>query len=198
MLYSELTLVRRGHFRVMRKRVPRISVAKLIGRLSLSAGLCSGSVIVILMVIIVVGVLCRYVLRQPLSFVLPLSQLFLVCVVSLGVAYTQLVGGHVRVDVIIERLPLIPRSVLEVLFSIIGVCFSFVLAWQTVILFGPAFQWDWRETSIVRIPIWPFYGILAFGIAILTLQYLVKMYDATRELVKVLKGAGRGIESVEK
>ena len=174
----------------LRNIAARISPSRLVTQLSGLTGVVSGMMCLVLMLLIGAAVFSRYVLQLPLSFALPLSQMFLVAILGLGIAYTLSVGGHIRTRVVEEllaRLPLGKKqlSVLdhsrEIFCKIVGLSYCSVLTWQAIVLFEQAYRQQWAEKSTYHFPLPPFYGILAGGALLLCLQYLVEIYRYIRQ-----------------
>ena len=68
-------------------------------------GYFSGWLVPLMMVLVLVEVFMRYVLNQPLMLADEFSAYLLVALTFLGAAYTWKERGHVRITVLISRLP---------------------------------------------------------------------------------------------
>ena len=75
-------------------------------------------------------VIGRYFFNQPLVGTVEVTELLMGLIVYLGVGYTTLLRGHIRVDILITHLPPRPQALLELLTLGIGMVFTFLMGWQ--------------------------------------------------------------------
>ena len=78
------------------------SIEKLIDILS---GRLQAAVVFLLMIMLLVEVLTRYILNSPLSIAEEMGGYLLVSITFMGLAYTWKEKGHVRVTLLMSRLP---------------------------------------------------------------------------------------------
>ena len=125
----------------------------------------------------------RYLLNRPLPGALELSELLMVFLVFGCFAHTELVNGHVDVDVLVNRFPPRGRAVCEALAALLGAGFWGAIAWRTVVR-----ALDIRgagETSTnLGLPIWPFVAIAAAGSALFTFALLYRRWDVVRRVIR--------------
>ena len=86
------------------------------------AGL-SGLILIAMMLTISYDVIARYAFGAPTKWSLEVNEYFLLAVVYLSGAWTLRVGGHVRVDILLQRLSDRTKTKLEVFDSILGAPF---------------------------------------------------------------------------
>jgi TRAP-type C4-dicarboxylate transport system permease small subunit len=140
--------------------------------------LCENSLMIVggiclflLMALVVGDAGGRYFFNAPISGVYEISEFYLMIpIVFLGLAQTQRLKAHVRVELLLERLPVTVARVLEVVFLlstvIVFACITYVTArngWNNIVLN----RWT---TGVVAIPTGPSWLILAFGSGIFTLR----------------------------
>lgn len=156
-----------------------------IERIARWCALAAGAVLLLLMLLTVADVAMRSVLGAPIFGTIDISELGLVLVVFLGLAYCGHSGGHVSVDLLDSLMP--PRLSLlgGILTRFLSVSVLGLLAWRTV-----AKAWDARtygdSSNLLGIAHWPFLYAIALGAA---LHALVLILDATALL------SGRGPEA---
>jgi TRAP-type C4-dicarboxylate transport system permease small subunit len=140
----------------------------------------AGAVFLIpLMLITTADVICRDLFNRPVAGAVELSGYFLAVFVLLGLGYTQQVKGHVEVSVIISRLPLRPRLILNIITTLIGLFIFSILVWQGLVV-------GIRERTVsdmLRIPQSPFRLLVAVAAFSVCLELLVDIGDSIRKLV---------------
>lgn len=92
---------------------------------------------------------------------------------GLALAFTHRSGGHVAIGIVVSRLPRRLAMSFEVGVAVLSAGLFGFAAWRLV---GVANRL--REVGTVsdalRLPYYPFVGVLAFGIAVLALSFLVE------------------------
>lgn len=145
-------------------------------------GLVAGVLAVVMTVAVTYEVVLRYVFRSPTEFTLALTEYMLVACALLGAAYTLRQDGHVRVDLIINRLRPRARSILDIITSLVALSYCAVLTWQGWPYFWRCYQLNWRDDSPAMLPLAPVYFMLPLGAFLLCVQYLVKIYGYVSSL----------------
>ncbi|MGB9699033.1 MAG: TRAP transporter small permease subunit [Thermodesulfobacteriota bacterium] len=84
------------------------SLVIIIEKLASGSGFISGLFVPVMMILIVVEVFMRYVLHSPPMIADEFSAYMLVALSYLGFAYTWRQGGHVRIEILVNRLA--PRT----------------------------------------------------------------------------------------
>ena len=78
---------------------------EIIAKLADLAGYISGWMVPIMVALVAVEVFTRYVLHDPTMIADEFSAYLLVALSYLGLAYTWRKGGHVRITILVSRLP---------------------------------------------------------------------------------------------
>jgi TRAP-type C4-dicarboxylate transport system permease small subunit len=128
----------------------------------------------------------RYFFNAPISGVYEISEFYLmIAIVFLSLAHTQRLKSHVRVELVLERLPVLLARTLEVLFLlatvIVFACITYVTArtgWTNIVLN----RWT---TGVVAIPTGPSWLIVAVGSGIFTLRLA---FDALSLVIRPYPG----------
>lgn len=137
--------------------------------------LLTGLVILFIMFITVALVFSRYVLRDPISWVMPVTQYLLLYSAMMGAAYVLAIGGHVNVDLVVTRLSQKTRKVLEAVTSLMGLTFCVILTWQAWLLTWDAYVFNFRGEIPLAVPLFPMYIIMPIGGALLCLEFILKI-----------------------
>ncbi|MDF1791259.1 MAG: TRAP transporter small permease [Thalassobaculaceae bacterium] len=147
--------------------------------LSLMAGL-SGITLFVMMVMVVANTLTRKFLNWPITGVFELTASMLTLAVFLALAYTQKVGAHISVDVVSRHFSGGPKKLFELSAPVLGaVCFAWATYASWLFAFE-SFEMGEQEWGSITYPIWPVKMLVCFGLAALTLRYLVEVFLVAR------------------
>jgi len=139
-----------------------------------------GMVLLIPMMLLTAGeVIGRAVWSKPIPGSMELSSYMLAVFVLLGVAYTHQVKGHVRVTMLISRLPPKLQAALEVLTTFLSLCIVAIVAWQGWVL---ALE-EKAVSDMLRIPQAPFKFLVFIAGFSLCLELLLDLVDAAKSLM---------------
>lgn len=155
---------------------------------AVSAALSKLSELVVLVLVasMIYEVAARYLFRAPTIWAFDLAYMCTGALFILGSAQALRDDAHVRIDFLVERLPARVRRIID------GLAFLFLLApiaggltWVGLGKAWTAFVTGEVETVSPWAPLmWPFYTLLALGLASLTLQLAV-------EGIRALAGTAR-------
>jgi len=121
---------------------------------------------------------------RPILGAVELSAFFGAVVTAFSLGYTQMMKGHVVVDIFVERFPKKTRRVLNMISYLICMIFFALLAWQ--ISKHATNLWRTREiTETLRIAFYPFVYAVAIGCIILS---LVLLKDLLNTLLREKEG----------
>lgn len=163
-------------------RSPWRLFARAVKGLNVLAGYLSGITILITSLIICYGVVMRYFLSTPIDWGLELSIFLLIIATFMSAGYTQLLRGHVSIEVLDHLLPPHANKWRYLIGDILSLLFCAVLTWNSWQYFHEAFQ-DGRVSNSTWGPrLWIPYIFMAIGMTMLTLQLLVQVVDALIEL----------------
>jgi tripartite ATP-independent transporter DctM subunit len=134
-----------------------------------------GAGIVFLCLATVYDVLARYIFNQPTTWATEVSTYVLVAAVFLGAAHTHLVGGHVRVDVLLHRLRGEARRTALLTVAWIGLLVSVIMGWQSALMVLSDYQNGSRIFSLLLTPTWMPKLPIAVGLIVLSGAILVEI-----------------------
>jgi C4-dicarboxylate transporter, DctQ subunit len=106
--------------------------------------LVAGLLLVASVLIESVEIFMRYFLKQPLIWAMETCEYILFVIAFLGAPWLLKKGGHVSVDILIERLSLRLKNYLGLVSSGIGIAVSAIICW-----FGLVTAWDCYVTGVV-------------------------------------------------
>ncbi len=155
-------------------------VRKVIQRLTLS--LCFvGMFLLIPMMLLTTGdVVVRVVWGRHIPGTVELSSYMLAAFILLGVAYTHQVKGHVRVSMLVSRLPERAGLILDLITTLLSLFIISILAYQ-----GWEVGLEERTVSdILRIPQLPFRLLVAVAALFLWLELVIDLWISAGKLVR--------------
>lgn len=115
----------------------------------------------------------RYFFNSPVSGVYEITEFYLMmAVVFLGLAMTQTAGGHVRVELLVERLPTGVQRLLEILFLLVTLVVFALVAYGAARTSLQNIELNRWTTGVVAIPTGPSWAIAAIGSAAFCLRLL--------------------------
>ena len=107
-------------------------------------------------------------------------------------AHTLKIGGHLRSDVILGRLSPKGRSIVDVMaYSLGAIIFGLIVysGWNTMIMAWQLGEFEGEEPA--RIPTYPLRTIVLLGAALTSLQFLLMVGKAIREMLDHGRREGR-------
>ncbi|MGP6089841.1 TRAP transporter small permease [Antarctobacter jejuensis] len=107
---------------------------------------------------------------------------FLAASTFLALAYTLRAGGHIRVTLLLGRLPKSGQRVFEISVVTVALAMSAFASWYVILLVYESFEFGDRSSGMVSVPLWLPQLPVALGIIILT----IALVD---ELISLLRGA---------
>ncbi|KEP70524.1 TRAP transporter small permease [Thioclava sp. BHET1] len=157
-----------------------------------SGGLAAIAILAIC--VLVTGQVCLNILARiggpQLSFTIPsyadFAGYLLATASFLGLAHTLRHGTHIRVNLVISRLPERPRWALELLTLAIAAAVSGYAVWYAAALMLESQHYGDMSTGIVAIPIWIPQCAMVAGLALLTLAFvdtLIESLQARRAVI---------------
>ena len=143
------------------------------GRVLNLFGLTAGVILLAVMVLVVANALLRYIFNTPIAGTLELTEGALPLIVFLSLAMTQYEGGHIKVVLLTRKMPQGLRRAAVVFAMLAGAA---LFAWATYAgwrLAAKSIAIGEIERGSIRYPLWPIKGAIAFGMALLTVQFLI-------------------------
>ena len=164
-----------------------MAVVRLIGWLSLWSGRLGAALVLPLVLAMVFEVVSRYLFAAPTIWAFELSYMMMGTIFLMGLSYALLVGQHVHVDFIHQRLP---RRVIAVIDLAGYVALTAMLVWMVQVLAQNVVDvyrtGEGSGLSAWNPKIWPYRVVYVVGFALFALQCLAK---AIENLLVVLGNA---------
>ena len=156
------------------------SIVKTIDKVTdVLSGYLQAGIIFFLMVMLLAEVLTRYILRSPLSIADEMGGYLLVSITFMGLAYTWKERGHVRVTLLINRLPDRFAHLLRYTTLILATVFTMPLIKACYDLISDSLLFESRSGSWLRTPLAYPQTILLIGAIMLFLQLVAEIIKAS-------------------
>lgn len=139
----------------------------------------SAVALAIVLVMTFVGVITRYVFNAPILGSNEVIQLVSIPLVMLALAATAQRDEHVRVDVFDEHIGRWGRFLGDIFSRAVGVYLMYLLTWRSWVKLGEALEYN-DLSNMLRLPFWPFYGLMALGSAAYAVILALQIIDLFR------------------
>jgi len=136
--------------------------------------------VVAMMLLTVADVFLRYVFSAPITGVTEITEVMMVCLL-LGMAACAMDKKHIKVDVIIQHTPPKITILMDLVTMLMGFFLTVLLVWEGYQrgLFELGYG---VESSMLKIPVFPFYIVLSVSFIILFIAMVVIFINRIREL----------------
>jgi TRAP-type C4-dicarboxylate transport system permease small subunit len=146
------------------------------------SGPVQGWILFLLMILVLVDVTTRYVLQNPLSVAEEYGAYMLVAITCMGLAFTWKEKGHVRVELLVNRLSPATRQLMRTITVFIALIFTIFMVIASYQLVSFSFMFGTRSGSWTRTPIaWPQIPII-IGSVLLFFQLIIETIRAVNKL----------------
>jgi TRAP-type C4-dicarboxylate transport system permease small subunit len=126
-------------------------------------------------------IIMRYFLHKPTEWVVDITSLILVVSTMFGTAWVLARERHVRVELLIDKLPSKAQRVLNIFTSIIGVLVCGTFLWYSIQITIDALKRNEIIPSALYLPKWPILATLVIGSGLLTFRFLRKAWNLAWE-----------------
>lgn len=143
--------------------------------------LIGGVVIFLLVLLATANVLGRWLFTLPVNGYIDIVEQAMAFMAFLGIAYTQRIGGHIRMDILVSRL----HGRAMWVFEWVGVAMMFILT--LVLVYGSYLHfyraWHIGDSSLdIDLPTWPAKLVVPIALTFLAIRLLVQLAAYTRAI----------------
>lgn len=151
--------------------------------------LISGLAVFLLMLLAVVSVGGRNFAGGPLPGYVDWIEQIMPLIAFMGVAYTQRLGGHIRMDIFVGLFRGRALWLIELITTLLVLLLMVLLVWGSWAHFQRSFDWDasmWsRDSSIdISLPIWPAKLLAPIAFGVLCLRLALQAWGFGRAFVE--------------
>ena len=126
-------------------------------------------------------VVMRYFLLSPTSWVTDFTLYFILYITFLGTAWVLAKDGHVKIELLLNVMPLNAQRGFNTVTSVVGAFVCGVLFWYSLKLTVNSFQTEALFVQSVILPRWPVYAVIPLGFFLLIIQFLRRGWHYARE-----------------
>lgn len=145
----------------------------------------SATGMIVMMIPTIADVFARVVLHGQLRGCFEFTGLVMAFVIYLGVPYAQAQRAHIKVTLLVDRLPPRFKQSVQVCVYFFTLCIFAFLIYATSAEAVHSVQIGEYQHGSTRFPIWPSRMLVAFGIIMLSVQFVV-------DFIKALAGLFQG------
>lgn len=137
----------------------------------------ASTMLAILVILTSLGVITRYVFRNPFTWLEEVQLFCMVWIVFGGAGVAFRTGSHVAIEMVVDLFPAKVQKVIEILIDIVVVLVIAYLFKQSLGYIGMMLK-SGRSTSILDIPYWFDYGIAPVSFVFMLISYFYSKYIA--------------------
>lgn len=153
------------------------AIARPINYWSNNIGLVS---LVAMMLLTAVDVTLRKTINFSILGAYEVVKFLMAVAIGLAMAQCGLEKGHIVVDVFISRLSKFARGIAGCVTGLLSLGVGIMVTWQTA-LYVPQMQASHQTSPTLIIPLYPFIGIVAFGLALYAFVLLIHFWEFLSE-----------------
>ena len=153
----------------------------LLKKLNIILGYISGFMIFLTGVVMLYDVFCRYILGAPSIWAQSIAQYLILTAIFFGTSYCLQSGGHVHVEIVVDRVNPIIRKILFTIGYIFAVIFVGALLKSSLEYAMMAYEFSWDAQGNLPFPSVILYGIMVFGCGMLIITLIAKLLEILRE-----------------
>ena len=153
---------------------------RVVGTISRVLAVISAGLIMVIMVIMVADVARRYFTGSSIPGVIEYSEVLMVAVIYLGLAFAQRKGDHIGVDIFINRMPKRTAQLVEATGLVVVSLALLWMAWETLQVAQQSVATGEYRFGLARVPIWPARIVIPLGISVLLLELFFDIVDLVK------------------
>lgn len=135
---------------------------------------------IFIMVSVVYEIIMRDFLHRPSIWVIELTAYSLVFIAFLGTTWVLRREGHVKLDLVLNRLNPGTQSIVNIITSIISAMVCLVIAWFAVKATWTSFELGYTSPTDLAFPKWILLSVISVGSFMLSIQFLRRAYGYIR------------------
>lgn len=160
-----------------------VRVSEYYRRFVAGFAIVSGVSLAVMMLSTTIDTSLRYFINRPIAGVFELNEVALVVCVFMGLAWCQIERGHIRVTLLLIRLP--PRLIviIDTVVWIVAFAFVMILVIQTWHYAEYAYSVKLFRWGKVQMPIWWAIGLVPISLLLLCIQFILDIWTNIWRLI---------------
>ena len=147
---------------------------RIIGILAAIAGV----VVIFTMLVVTSDVSLRFLFNAPIIWAPEITEICLLFITFLSIAWLLKEDGHVRVDIVLARVSQSTQAILCLISAIIGIVVSVFLIWQGILVSLQYTREGLSDPTVLELPKGPLLAIIPLGSFLLLIQFLRNTYGS--------------------
>jgi TRAP-type C4-dicarboxylate transport system permease small subunit len=156
-----------------------LRIKRVIDLIGVGSGIIGIATLVFMMLLTVSDVILRRIFNSPLTFSFELTNMLLAVAALLLAAYSVSKMRQVSIDLIVAKLPPKPKRAILAAGDFIGFGLLGVVSWQCVLSALQTKEIGY-VTGILKLPVYAFILVVAFGAAMASLALLIRFIENFR------------------
>lgn len=153
---------------------------RIVGRISTTMAFLGATILGLLAVLIVADIIGREIGR-PIRGVVEIAAMVVVSATFLTIPFAMRRRGHVRSTILVSRVPLPVKRVLETFAYGMGAVIFAILAYSSCEAFANALAFgSYEGEGALRVPTYPARGLIFLGSAVMAAECLLAAIGAAR------------------
>lgn len=135
-------------------------------------GVIAGILFMMMALIVTYNVVMRYFVARPPVWAIETTEYIMVYATFLAAAWVLRIDGHVKIDILVMRLPSKKQHLLSIIVSLLGLIACAVLGWFAV---ESTFNLYTRDVIMMKMMPWPKWILIApipLGILLTLIQFI--------------------------
>lgn len=149
---------------------------KLLGSTEKALNFMAAVGVLVLTALVTTQIVARYVFSQALPGVFESAELLMVAIVFLGLAYIQSVNGHVRMELLVNRMSRVRRRTMEGFTLLLSLVLFVIITYKS----GQNAHQAWRigdvTMGLINFPTWPAKMLVPIGAGLLCLRLVAQLW----------------------
>jgi TRAP-type C4-dicarboxylate transport system permease small subunit len=156
---------------------------KQIAAISKVLAIAASVVLAAMMLLTVADVALRWLFKSPIIGTTEITESMMACIVFFALAWCAAEKSHLKVDLVVDRFSPRMQSIIDSLNTLAGLCLIALIALYSF-LEGRAVQELNLISSLIKLPAYPFYYVIAAGCVMLSLVMICQLIE---HLVKAVR-----------
>jgi TRAP-type C4-dicarboxylate transport system permease small subunit len=154
-----------------------------------STVLSSVSAVCILLMILstTIDTTARFLFNNPIPGMFELNEVLLVICVYMGISWTQIKRGHIRVEVFVLKFSARNRYFLNIFAWSVALFFVGILCYQSFYGFLDSYRIREFRWGSVQMPIWWAKGLVPLGCLMLMIQLVLDIISELKSIIGIKK-----------
>jgi TRAP-type C4-dicarboxylate transport system permease small subunit len=132
--------------------------------------------LLIMMVLTTLDALSRYLFSKSITGAYEVTEMYLmVMLVFLSMSYIQKNDGHIRLDIIFERLPLHVQNILNIFYYLLSAAMMFFIGYQGLIMTVNALENNLIASGLINFQLWLSYIWIPIGSFLIMIRLIISV-----------------------